>query len=81
MSKWKCDICGTEFDNFQAQGFDNKIYCPLCFYKHEFNTLNKGIDELIEKYKKEINKCDCDTCRTCQTYHKVIKKLKKLKGE
>lgn len=33
MSKWKCEICGAEFENFHAQGFDNKIYCPLCYFK------------------------------------------------
>ena len=33
MSKWKCEICGNGFDNFQAQEFDNKIYCPLCYFK------------------------------------------------
>lgn len=46
----------------------------------DYNNINKGIDEIIEKYKKEINKCDCDTCRACQTYHKVIQDLKSLKG-
>lgn len=46
-----------------------------------YHNLNKGIDELIEKYRQEIVKCDCDTCRACQTYHKVIQDLKNLKGE
>lgn len=32
MAKWKCEICGSKFKNFHAQGFDNKIYCPLCFF-------------------------------------------------
>lgn len=45
MSKWKCEICGNEFENFHAQGFDNKIYCPLCFFKRE-----------NQKYKEVINK-------------------------
>lgn len=49
--------------------------------QQESNNLNKGIDELIETYKKEINECGCDTCRVCQTYHKVVQDLKKLKGE
>ena len=39
MSKWKCEICGKEFDNFHAQGFDNKIYCPLCYFKKENQEL------------------------------------------
>lgn len=41
MSKWKCEICNKEFDNFHAQGFDNKIYCPLCFFKEKSNRLEK----------------------------------------
>ena len=41
MSKWKCEICEKEFDNFHAQGFDNKIYCPLCFFKEKTNRLEK----------------------------------------
>ena len=47
MAKWKCEICGNEFDNFHAQGFDNKIYCPLCYFKKE----NK---ELKEKYLNAV---------------------------
>lgn len=43
MSKWKCDICKKEFDNFHAQGFDNKIYCPLCFFKEKTIRLEKEI--------------------------------------
>ena len=41
MSKWKCEICNKEFDNFHAQGFDNKIHCPLCFFKEKSNRLEK----------------------------------------
>lgn len=48
MSKWKCDICGKEFDNFHAQGFDNKIYCPLCFFKEENRRLKEVIEEVRE---------------------------------
>ena len=52
MSKWKCEICKKEFDNFHAQGFDNKIYCPLCFFKEKTNRLekeNKQLKEVIDK--------------------------------
>ena len=49
MSKWKCEICESEFDNFHAQGFDNKIYCPLCFFKRENQELKK---QLENRYKK-----------------------------
>ena len=41
VSKWKCEICEKEFDNFHAQGFDRKIYCPLCFFKEKTNRLEK----------------------------------------
>ena len=44
MAKWKCEICGNEFDNFHAQGFDNKIYCPLCYFKKENQELKKQLD-------------------------------------
>ena len=47
MSKWKCEIRGKEFDNFHAQGFDNKIYCPLCFFKEE----NRRLKEKINTYE------------------------------
>lgn len=56
MSKWKCEICDKEFDNFYAQGFDNKIYCPLCYFKEENRQLkqreSKAI-EFIKNYKNE----------------------------
>ena len=50
MAKWKCEICGNEFDNFHAQGFDNKIYCPLCYFKKE----NQELKEENEKLKKQF---------------------------
>ena len=50
MSKWKCEICGKEFDNFHAQGFDNKIYCPLCFFKEE----NKQLKAKLEMYENGV---------------------------
>ena len=46
MSKWKCEICGVEFENFHAQGFDNKIYCPLCYFKRENQELKKQLEEI-----------------------------------
>ena len=49
MSKWKCDICKKGFENFHAQGFDNKIYCPLCFFKEETNRLQQENERLKEK--------------------------------
>lgn len=44
--KWKCDVCGTGFNNFHAQGFDNKIYCPLCYFKHELTQYKNAWEEL-----------------------------------
>ena len=47
MAKWKCEICGSEFENFHAQGFDNRIYCPLCWFKKE----NQKLKEKLDKYE------------------------------
>ena len=54
MSKWKCEICGTEFKNFHAQGFEGKIYCPLCYFKKENLELRQENQELKKKYKEII---------------------------
>ena len=51
VSKWKCEICEKEFDNFHAQGFDRKIYCPLCFFKEKTNRLEKENARLKDKLK------------------------------
>lgn len=64
MAKWKCEICGNEFDNFHAQGFDNKIYCPLCYFKKENQELKSQLkgtthcfdEEEHEKLKKQLEK-------------------------
>lgn len=55
MSKWKCGICNSEFDNFQAQGFGGTIYCPLCYFKElyrrtkiERDRVNNIIDTMLE---------------------------------
>ena len=52
MSKWKCEICGNGFDNFQAQGFDNKIYCPLCYFKKLSADLQIKNEELKKKLEE-----------------------------
>ena len=57
MSKWKCEICGNEFENFHAQGFDNKIYCPLCYFKKE----NQELKKQVEQYQQELEKADSIT--------------------
>ena len=60
VSKWKCEICGNEFENYHAQGFDNKIHCPLCYFKKENQLLKKQLEENKDKinwYENfEINK-------------------------
>ena len=76
MAKWKCEICGNEFDNFHAQGFDNKIYCPLCYFKKENQELKlqlKGtthcfdeeehekLKKQVEEYQQELEKADSIT--------------------
>ena len=57
MAKWKCEICGNEFDNFHAQGFDNRIYCPLCYFKKE----NKELKDKLSKIETLIINHNCDT--------------------
>ena len=57
MAKWKCEICGNEFENFHAQGFDNKIYCPLCYFKKENQELKlelSGYRQAILKDKEML---------------------------
>ena len=50
MSKWKCEICENEFENYHAQGFDNKIHCPLCYFKKENQELKKQLQERSKEY-------------------------------
>lgn len=59
MSKWKCEICGNEFENFHAQGFDNKIYCPLCYFKKEnqkLETEKEQLNSLVNNCQEEIRR-------------------------
>lgn len=64
--EWKCDLCGERFNNFHAQGFDNKIYCPLCYFKRENQTYKEVIDKLNKylrsnKYSKDYKIGNCRT--------------------
>lgn len=59
MAKWKCEVCGNEFENFHAQGFDNKIYCPLCYFKKE----NQELKKQLEDYKYSHSCSFVDTCK------------------
>lgn len=61
--KWKCDICGDGFNNFHAQGFDNEIYCPLCYFKHELTQYKNAWEELLKQQKQnEINNVNVGSC-------------------
>lgn len=55
MSKWKCGICNSEFDNFQAQGFGGDIYCPLCYFKELYRRTKLEIDRLNKEYERIYN--------------------------
>ena len=59
MSKWKCEICGNEFENFYAQGFDRKIYCPLCYFKKKYETTmfeKEQLNSLVNSCQEEIRR-------------------------
>ena len=58
VRKWKCEICKKEFNNFHAQGFDSKIYCPLCFFKEKTNRLEQENARLKDKIEKATNFVD-----------------------
>ena len=91
MAKWKCEICGNEFDNFHAQGFDNKIYCPLCYFKKENQELKlqlKGTthcfdEEEHEKLKKQLEEKSKEINRnkTLNFINKVFKENTKLENQ
>ena len=70
MSKWKCEICGNEFENYHAQGFDNKIHCPLCYFKKE----NKILKENAEHNDKVVDKVNWEN----MLLKKENKQLKKI---
>lgn len=59
MSKWKCEICNSSFENFDARGFDNKIYCPLCYYKKLYKNTElerEKLTNIINKLEKELDR-------------------------
>lgn len=53
MSNWRCEICGNRFSNFYEQVLDDKIYCPLCYFKKLSTDYKQRIDKAIEY----IDKC------------------------
>ena len=76
MAKWKCEICGNEFENFHAQGFDNKIYCPLCYFKKENQELKQKYLNAVADYettmfeKEQLN----SLINSCQEEIRQLKK-------
>ena len=69
VSKWKCEICGNKFDNFHAQGFDRKIYCPLCYFKKKYENAVADYEK-TEFEKEQLN----SLVNSCQ---EEIRRLKK----
>ena len=69
MAKWKCEICGNEFENYHAQGFDNKIYCPLCYFKKKYENAVADYEK-TEFEKEQLN----SLVNSCQ---EEIRRLKK----
>lgn len=65
MSKWKCDICNSSFNNYQSQGFDGLVYCPLCYFKelykrekNENKQFKKQKNALVEYIKYQLSNLD-----------------------
>ena len=93
MSKWKCEICNSEFDNFHAQGFNHKIYCPLCYFKElnirkdkEIERLNNIINTFEEDLEREVNISEQESMVgnyrytvIHSTFEKMLKYFKELK--
>lgn len=55
MSKWKCEICSSEFENYHAQGFDNTIYCPLCYFKKLYKDTELEREKLQNLLQQKEN--------------------------
>ena len=81
MSKWKCEICGVEFENFHAQGFDNKIYCPLCYFKRENQELKKQHKEYIRAEMKLKDELEKQRKEYQETYKDVREEIKEYKNQ
>ena len=81
MAKWKCEVCGNEFENFHAQGFDNKIYCPLCYFKKE----NQELKLELSGYRQAIlnnNRDDNMLSKSCLlSYLEIVEDLLKEVSE
>lgn len=72
----KCEMCGSNLENFHAQGFDNKIYCPLCYFKKlagDYQQRNDKAIEFAEDYRIQFQGDEVE--------YDMIKLLSILKGE
>ena len=81
MTKWKCEICRNEFENFHAQGFDNKIYCPLCFLKKENQELKKQLEDMTNSYCNASKLKHKRTVKIVKTNNKSKEFIKYLEDE
>ena len=81
MAKWKCEICGNEFDNFHAQGFDNKIYCPLCYFKKENQELKEENKQFKDNWDKLKEWLESNWEESQDIWFvKIINKMQELEG-
>ena len=81
MAKWKCEICGDEFDNFHAQGFDNKIYCPLCYFKKENQELKEENKQFKDNWDKLKEWLESNWEESQDIWFvKIINKMQELEG-
>ena len=97
MAKWKCEVCGNEFENFHAQGFDNKIYCPLCYFKKENQELKLelsgyrqailedkdmlGLKEESEELKNQLEEKENIACNWKDSCLENAGKIEKLENQ
>lgn len=81
MSKWKCGICGNEFENFHAQGFNGIIYCPLCYFKEDNRRMKKSINKAIKTLGQYKHYYLPEVEQNSKNEDVVMKALSILKGD
>lgn len=84
MGKFKCDICKEEFRNFFAEIREEKIHCPLCYYKREYRIQQELIDNLkkmcnyrVDNFNEEIKDYKDDNAKENQN---IINELREQKS-
>lgn len=81
MAKLKCEMCGNKFENFQAQGFNNKIYCPLCYFKKlsaDLQVENFKLSNKLEKQRKEYQETYKDVRIEIKDYKKALNEIREI---